>query len=53
MGGENTLVVKSGKFHQTGKKALYGEDTELEVAFVDVTKSSVGCSKKAKQVLQW
>jgi hypothetical protein len=44
---ENTLV-KSGKFHLPGKKALYGEDTELEVVLVDVTESPVERPKKSK-----
>jgi hypothetical protein len=37
---ENTLV-KSGKISLPGKKALYGDDQELEVVLVDVTESPV------------
>ena len=44
---ENTLV-KSGKFSLLGKKALYGDDTEVEVVLVDVTKSPIERPKKSK-----
>jgi hypothetical protein len=44
---ENTLV-KSSKFSLPGKKALYGDDTELEVVLVDVTESPVERPKKSK-----
>lgn len=43
------VLVKSGKFRLPGKKALYGDDTELEVVLVDVTKSPVERSKKSKK----
>jgi hypothetical protein len=45
---ENVLV-KSGKFSLPGKKALYGDDTELEVVLVDVTESPVERPKKTKK----
>jgi hypothetical protein len=45
---ENTLV-KSGKFSLPGKKALYGDDTELEVVLVDVTESPIERPKKSKK----
>ncbi len=45
---ENTLV-KSGKFSLPGKKALYGEESEIEAAFVDVTESPVERPKKTKK----
>jgi hypothetical protein len=45
---ENTLV-KSGKFSLPGKKALYGDDSEVEVVLVDVTESPVERPKKIKK----
>ena len=45
---ENTLV-KSGKFSLPGKKALYGEDTNIEAVLVDVTESPVERPKKTKK----
>jgi len=42
---ENTLV-KNGKFRLPGKKALYGEDTNIEAVLVDVTESPVERPKK-------
>ena len=45
---ENTLV-KSGKFRLPGKKALYGEDTNIEAVLVDVTESPVERPKKTRK----
>ena len=45
---ENTLV-KSGKFSLPGKKALYGDDTEIGVVLVDVTESPVERPKKTRK----
>ncbi|MDR0797098.1 MAG: transposase family protein [Nitrososphaerota archaeon] len=45
---ENTLV-KSGKFSLPGKKALYGDDTEIGVVLVDVTESPVERHKKTEK----
>jgi len=45
---ENTLI-KNGKFRLPGKKALYGEDTNIEAVLVDVTESPVERPKKTKK----
>jgi hypothetical protein len=49
---ENTLV-KSGKFSLPGKKALYGDESEIEVVLVDVMESQVERPKKPEKILQW
>jgi hypothetical protein len=44
-------LVGCGKFSLPGKKALVGDETEVEVVLVDVTKSPVERLKKTKKRL--
>jgi hypothetical protein len=45
---ENTLV-KNGKFRLPGKKALYGEETKIEVVLADVTENPIERPKKTRK----
>lgn len=47
------ILIKSGKFSLPSKRALYGNDIDLEFVVIDTTESPIQRPKKAKRVLLW
>jgi hypothetical protein len=46
---DEKVLIKSGKFSLKSKRALYGDDIDLEFVVIDATESPIQRPKKSKE----